>query len=452
MGSGSRNTLNALAAVAFVFAGVQPANAQVNESVLYAFSGGSDGNDPQAGVIADETGALYGTTSSGGIFNFPACLGQCGVVFKLTPARQPPWSETTLWSFSGGNDGGSPFGGLFARNERASRKKTLYGTTSFDGPSFPTGCSGGGCGTIFKLTDSVLTTLWGFTGGSDGANPFGSLIGDKETGPLYGTTSGGGTLGNGTVFEIDTIDQTLTTIYNFKGSPDAGGPSGGPLLIDDAGALYGTSGGGKHGNGTVFKLTPPGRGQTAWTETVLWSFTGGNDGANPPAGLITDESGALYGTTSAGGACAFCGTVFKLTPPDNGESTWKLATLYSFSGGSDGLNPLSTLIADGTGALYGTTNSGGASCGAVFLGCGVVFKLTPPASGETPWTETVLWTFTGSDGAGPFAGVIADDRGALYRTTGFGGNVNNPQGPCDSFGCGVVFKLTGTGFATEDEQ
>jgi hypothetical protein len=235
MGFGIRILFYApLAAAGFIYVGAaSPAQARVKETVLYSFSGGSDGAAPQAGLIADETGALYGTTIAGGISN-SACFGPCGVVFKLTPpARQPPWSETSLWSFTGGNDGASPFGGLFARNQSPSRRKTLYGTTTFNGPSFPAACFGFGCGTVFKLTDGALTTLWGFTGGSDGANPSGSLIGDEGTGPLYGTTQGGGTSGNGTAFKIDTIDQILTTIGTFSGSPDGATPGLGALLADD---------------------------------------------------------------------------------------------------------------------------------------------------------------------------------------------------------------------------
>lgn len=243
-----------------------------------------------------------------------------------------------------------------------------------------------------------MTTLWGFTGGSDGANPFGSLIADENTGALYGTTSGGGASGNGTVFKIDTVDQTLTTIYSFLGSPDGAGPDLGALLIDDKGALYGTTpGGGAHGNGTVFKLTPPGHGQTSWTLSTLYAFTGGNDGSSPQSTLIADAAGSLYGTTNLGGAIN---------------------------------TPTCTFV----------------------NGCGVVFKLIAGEHGQAPWTEIVLWTFSGgTDGSSPVAGLIADNRGALYGTTVLGGNVN-PQGPCGHDGCGVVFQLTGTGFATEDDD
>jgi uncharacterized repeat protein (TIGR03803 family) len=341
----------------------------------------------------------------------------------------------------------------FSPAESPGRKKTLYGTTFSAG--ILSGCGGFGCGTIFRLVGGNLTTLWSFSGGVDGGSPGGTLIADEETGALYGTTSGVFTSGNGTVFKIDTIDQSLRTIYSFLGSPDGASP--GKVLLADDGALYGmTFAGGVTGKGTVFKLTPPGWGQTAWTETVLWSFTGGNDGANPVAGLIADKSGALYGTTSAGGACPGCGTVFRLAPPTHGQTSWTLSTLYAFTGGSDGGSSFAGLIPDGSGALYGTTQNGGtintASCPSFVGGCGVVFKLIPREHGQVPWTETVLWTFSGgSDGSVPQAELIADGSGALYGTTVGGGNVN-PQGPCGVDGCGVVFKLTGTGFVPKDED
>jgi uncharacterized protein YceK len=176
------------------------------------------------------------------------------------------------------------------------------------------------------------------------------------------------------------------------------------LIADESGALYGTTALGGNsacsvlGCGTVFKLTPPSQGETAWTETVLYSFKGASDGANPFASLISGESGALYGTTLLGGSgnCfgSECGTVFKLTPPAEGETVWTETVLYSFNGGSDGNFPRASLIADERGALYGTTSSGGGSNCPGFV-CGTVFKLTPPAEGQTAWTETVLYGFKG---------------------------------------------------------
>jgi uncharacterized repeat protein (TIGR03803 family) len=189
------------------------------------------------------------------------------------------------------------------------------------------------------------------------------------------------------------------------------------LIADEQGALYGTTAFGGNGNcvpngcGTVFKLTPPGKGQSAWTETVLHSFQGSSssDGFLPEAGVIIDKEGALYGTRFVGGSnnCEpdGCGTVFKLTPPTKGQKTWTETVLHSFQGGNDGYFSYAGLIADKRGALYGTTFGGGRLYG-------TVFKLTPPAPGQNTWTETVLHSFTGSDGAFPYAGLIADKFGA----------------------------------------
>ena len=327
--------------------------------------------------------------------------------------------------------------------------KTFYGTTAGGGSN---NCFFG-CGTVFELTDRKLTTLWSFSGGSDGNFSEAGLIADENR-TFYGTTFGGGSQncsqGCGTVFAIGATPGSLSTIWSFSGN-DGGNPTG-TLLAGEGGVLFGTTfGGGASGNGTVFKLTPPAPGQTAWTLTTLWSFSGGSDGANPTtAALIADRTGALYGTTSTGGvaspACVFgtCGVVFKLTPPARGQTAWSETVLYAFSGGSDGGFPTAGLIADGKGSLYGTAILGGVNAPTCFGGCGVVFKLTPPAAGQTSWTETVLWSFLGSNGDGdlPAAGLIADENGALYGTTQFGGTLS----ACGGFGCGVVFKLTGTGF------
>lgn len=173
------------------------------------------------------------------------------------------------------------------------------------------------------------------------------------------------------------------------------------------------------GCGTVFKLTPTSKGPTTWAETVLHSFLGApSDGAGPFAGLIADKEGALYGTTFYGGTAS--GTVFKLTPPAKGQTGWTETVLYNFCSQpncSDGAAPYAGLIADEEGALYGTTGNGG-------INFGTVFKLTPPANGQTTWTETVLYRFCSqpscSDGGLPLAGLIFDKEGVLYGTT-FGG-------------------------------
>jgi uncharacterized repeat protein (TIGR03803 family) len=192
-----------------------------------------------------------------------------------------------------------------------------------------------------------------------------------------------------------------------------------------AGNLYGTTiSGGASGTGVVFKLSPAG------TETVLYDFTGGADGAFPQGGLIRDAAGNLYGTTRSGGdtsACASqgCGVVFELIRCRSAPSGYDFRVLYTFTGGADGGNSQAGLVLDAGGNLYGTTAGGGSS--ACSGGCGVVFKLSPIG------TETVLHSFTGgADGGIPAAGLTQDSAGNLYGTTFLGGASGN----------GVVFKLT----------
>jgi uncharacterized protein YceK len=289
------------------------------------------------------------------------------------------------------------------------------------------------------------TVLYRFEGGKGGAFPAGGLIMDTS-GALYGA-AGGGSTGWGTVFKLTPprageTEWTQSVLYSFQGGTDGADPAGG-LIIDTSGALYGMMEyGGAHcgpvGCGTVFKLTPPAAGQTVWTENVLYRFKGGTDGAQPVGSLILDASGALYGTTFVGGnncsANEGCGTVFGLTPPAAGQTVWTESVLHRFQGGSDGAYPSGGVITDTSGALYGATGEGGTGC----YGCGTVFKLTPPGPGETEWTESVLHSFQGGkDGEFPNAGLITDTGGALYGTTGSRG--------CSFFGavgCGTVFKLT----------
>jgi hypothetical protein len=248
-------------------------------------------------------------------------------------------------------------------------------------------------------------------------------------------------------------------LYTFAGGSDGANPDAG-LIFDASGSLYGTTVFGgplgcaylsfNLGCGVVFKLTPPTISGGAWTETVLHSFTGGSDGANPFAGLIFDASGALYGTTAQGGNTATTGdgigggTVFKLAPSAIAGGAWTETVLYSFcsrTGCSDGANPFAGLIFDASGALYGTTAQGG---GGTPFG-GTVFKLTPPALLGGAWTESVLHSFTsGSDGDLPWAALIFDASGALYGTTRLGGGGPSCFGLND--GCGTVFEITGSGF------
>ena len=198
----------------------------------------------------------------------------------------------------------------------------------------------------------------------------------------------------------------------------------------------------------VFRLTPPATGQTAWTETALYSFTGGSDWFKPGVGLSGDKQGALYGTTQFGGTGY--GTVFRLTPPTTGQKTWTETVLYSFSGGSDGGNPVAGLIFDKEGALYSTTLQGGSSNG------GTVFKLTPPAKGQTAWTETVLYSFCSlsscSDGLRPFARLIFDKEGTLYSTTIENGSGDANRGLPSTIGEKPSFDFLGRDFEVKQDR
>jgi uncharacterized repeat protein (TIGR03803 family) len=415
------------------------------EAVLYSFRGGSDGrNPPVAGLITDTSGALYGTTQLGGTFSNPNCRYGCGAVFKLTPPNvgQTQWSYKVLYRFTGGSDGAVPQAGLILDSSGA-----LYGTTEGGGDSNQ--------GTVFKLTPPlgggtpwIETVLHSFAGGSGGANPLAGLIFGSQ-GALYGTTVRGGTSAQGTVFKLvpppsPGTPWTETVLYSFcslSSCRDGAAPAA-SLIFDAKGALYGTTdSGGPSTSGTVFKLAPPPGGGTPWTETVLHSFCSlpsCSDGAHPVVGVIFDSSGTLYGAASDGGTPGY-GTVFKLTPPNVGQTQWRYNVLYSFTNGRDGGSPRGELIFDSSGTLYGTASSGGT------LKDGTVFKLTPAHYGRTPWIETTLYSFHGypSDGAFP-SGLIRAFKGALYGLTTFGGASSNCPGP--PAGCGTVFRLQIPGF------
>jgi uncharacterized repeat protein (TIGR03803 family) len=304
--------------------------------------------------MGDSAGNLYGTTSAGGTSN-------SGVVFKADKT-----GETVLHTFTGSpGDGAFPYGGLIEDSAG-----NLYGTTSAGGTA--------NSGIVFKLdTTGKETVLYNFTGGADGAFPYGGLIGDSAG--IYGTTSAGGITagacfpsGCGVVFKLDTAGKE-SVLYSFTGGPTDGAYPYAGLIRDSAGNFYGTtySGGAGvcGGCGVVFKL------DTTGTETVLYSFMGyPTDGAFPYAGLVRDSAGSLFGTTTYGGG-SDNGVVFEL------DTTGKETVLHTFTGGPDGAAPRARLIPDSAGYLYGTTYSGGVTgqaCGGEALdSCGVLFKLKP---------------------------------------------------------------------------
>jgi len=397
--------------------------AQITYKTLYSFAGHGDGKSPQAGLIFDAAGNLYGTTSAGGKHDG-------GTVFELTLNPDGSWSEKVLYRFCSSptcRGGINPTASLIFDNAG-----NLYGTASSGGAY--------GNGTVFKLTPSAdgrwtEKVLHTFTGGKDGGSPVAGLIFD-QAGNLYGTTTGGGTTGCwydwtcGVIFELTPQangrwkEKVLHAFHGKDGYvPEAG------LIFDQAGNLYSTAPISTPGVYTVaFELTPNANG--SWKEKVLhrfWDYTCCPFDSTQ-AGLIFDQQWNLYGTTSASGA-AEAGSAFELVP--NADGTWKEKTLHMFcsqSSCSDGANPEAGLVFDQAGNLYGTTAGGGAN------GSGVIFELTPNADGS--WTESSLHDFCSlaacADGAGPVAGLIFDSAGNLYGTASSGGGL----------GFGVVFELT----------
>jgi len=308
------------------------------QSVLYSFGGGADGAEPY-GLVMDKAGNLYGTTFEGGAAGCYENFG-CGTVYELAAGG----TETVLHAFQGGSDGGNPRGGLIVDG-----KGNLYGTTD---------------DTVFRVTpDGKEKPVFSFNGG-DGADIGAVTLVRDQAGNFYGTTQEGGADRYGTVFKVSP-NGSETTLYSFTGGSDGGGPYAG-VIIDATGNLYGTTPVDGDANcdyglgcGTVFKIAPDG------TETTLYTFTDTGVNANPMAGLTMDAAGNLYGTTygfSDGG-------IFKLAP----DGTEKL--LYTFTGGTDGSEPLGGLLMGGNGRLYGTTSSGGGGDCDYDSGCGAVFEL-----------------------------------------------------------------------------
>jgi uncharacterized repeat protein (TIGR03803 family) len=413
-------------------------------SVLYSFTGGADGASPEARLILDPAGNLYGTTFGATAYPYGQITGTtAGSIFKLTSGG----GFTLLHNFgAGGANGSSPSGGL-VRDSAGN----LYGSTYGGGASTNPNCFGGGtnlpadgCGEVFKMdANGNFSVLHSFSGKSycwTGCEPLAPLTLDAA-GNLYGTTYLGGSrncnlyklnsmagLENsdcGVVFKLDTTGKE-TVLHRFGSARKEGDFPNPGLILDTAGNLYGTtlggginSNGGNGGGGTVFKLDPAGN------ETVLFYFQEFVSGYYPNGGLLRDSAGNLYGTTRG-----FVGSgqngAFKLDPEGD---------LTQFSP-LDGI-PYAGLNRDGAGNFYGTELEGGnqaQSCG--YYGnatCGRVFKLDPFGN------LTLLYDFKGgSDGDAPYASLVVDAAGNLYGTAAYGGTINNA---CPS-GCGVVFKIT----------
>jgi uncharacterized repeat protein (TIGR03803 family) len=386
-------------------------------SVLHNFAGGTDGGGPNAAMILDPSGNLYGTTVRGGTSTGCGGLG-CGTVFELSPpaSQGEAWTETVLYRFTGGNDGDSPGASL-----RLDDAGNLYGTAEYGGS--------GTAGVAFELsppaggqTAWTQKVLHAFP--TSAGNPVAGLIAGPA-GALYGATETGGVGGSaGTVFELippaaGKTKWAAKTIFDFNGS-DGSGPIAN-LVADSAGNLYGAtfSGGlkGSTGYGVVYELSPPSGGTGRWHEQTLWRFKAATGDREPLCALALDGSGNLYGTTVSGGLKKGQGTVFELLRPGSG-SAWTETVLLQFpNNGAYGRRPYAGVIFGSGGDLYGTTSYGGPG-----NGYGVVYELAPPGSGSS-WTETVLQHFTdGTDGGIPEAGLVLGENGTLYGTTDSGGS------------------------------
>jgi uncharacterized repeat protein (TIGR03803 family) len=416
------------AALAVVAVALFASSASASESVLYAFTGGADGGTPNGPPIADGSGNLYGTTLYGGRYGY-------GAVFRLAPPTAPgkAWTETVLYSFLGGLDGSGPSASLVADS-----LGNLYGTTPGGGRF--------GTGVAYRLSPPskhggawTETVIFAFDHRRGDGNP-GFLIFDKA-GNLYGSSGNAGPARRGDVFELTPGARdrawTESVLYTFGPCTTCGAPSNG-LTFDRYGALYSLTTAQIVGSAdSAFQLTPPPSKGASWTYSDLHDFGGGQgDGDIPVDAPTLDSSGNIYGTTESGGIgqCqgGGCGIVFELSPPARQGGAWKETLLHVFTGGADGGSPLSTLIMDAAGNLYGTTIDGGTHAK------GTAFELVRGHSGN--WTERVLHSFAaGRDGQYPETGSVFGKDGALYGTTPFGGAA--PHGKCAPHGCGIVYRI-----------
>jgi hypothetical protein len=361
------------------------------EAILHSFTGvlgGPDGANPNAGILFGSGGTIYGTTFGGGAYpNY-------GIAYELSPPATPgaAWVETVIHEFAGGADGANPYADLISDGQG-----NFYGTT-LNGGSYL--CNGHGCGTVFELQPPTTSggswkesVIYSFVGGSDGVNPQAALT-RGANGYLFGTTAKGG--GAGCV-------------------PD--------------------------GCGTVFELKPPAEPDGTWTESVIHTFTGGEDGAYPYSPLVLGDHGRLVGA-NFGSTATPNGVMFELSPPPTAGETWTYTALYTFAGGSDGIAPWGPTLFRPHLSLAGVTSAGGTSSH------GTIYELrvSSQRSGEWPRrdgppVEKAVYSFLGgSEGGQPVQGLTVGENGEIYGITYTGGNMTAPE--CIQFGgCGTVFRL-----------
>jgi uncharacterized repeat protein (TIGR03803 family) len=366
---------------------------------LYDFQPAVGGSEPTSYLTLDAAGNLYGTTASGG---GPA---DAGVVFKLSPTGK----ETILHTFKGGSSDGTSPAGRTVLDHAGS----LYGTTFRGGTNDQ--------GVVYKLSATGQeTVLHSFTGGADGGLPIGLAI--DSAGNLYGTTEFGGAgsqtgLQEGVVFKLDAAG-TFSVLYAFTGLSEGGVPNGG-VTLDSGGNLYGTTfygGIGNPGAGVVFKI------DTSGTYSVLHAFSASTDGGFPTSSVTVDGAGNLYGACPSYGPRGG-GTVFKL------DTVGTFSVLYAFTGGPYVGGPYAAVVLDGAGNLYGTISVAASGCPGTSGACGMVYKI------DTLENETVLYSFTGgADGAEPDGLTLEGNRRLYGPATGL-----LPGSPVG--GGGTVFKI-----------
>jgi uncharacterized repeat protein (TIGR03803 family) len=398
--------IRAVAAIAVFIFSLATASATTTNVIFSCEE--AEGEYADTDLETDSAGNIYGTTVLGGDFGG-------GTVFQLSPTPTG-WVHTVLYSFTGGADGGEPYKGV-----SLDREGNLYGTAVTGG----SGSCEGGCGVAYKLTNSggtwTQTVIHAFTGGDDGSGPGARLTVDTS-GNVYGMAPTGGLYGLGTIYKLNQEQNgawNLTVLHAFTGGADGATGSAGRMILR-RGRLYGAAtAGGTYGSGVVFEIALRGRG--GWNFRTIYSFRGQPDGSFPYGALLFDRRGNIHGTTYYGGANGI-GAVYELTPRAIGE--WNESVLYSFQEGSDGNSPISNLVSDNVGNLYGTTSEGG-------LGSGTIFKLSPIGSGQ--WVETVVHAFQGPpDGAFAYNGMVVDRFGNFYGATVHGGDNND----------GAIYKFT----------
>jgi hypothetical protein len=414
------------------------------EKILYQFQNGSDSAVPSGSLAVDKDGNLYGVTQDA--VGYP-CSELCGNVFELSPPAEKSgaWSFSGLYSFDCGLGGGFPHGNIILGPDG-----NLYGT-GVCGGQYANRASGG---VVFQLKRPAVrggawteNVLHSFGQGDDGTAPQGGLAFDAK-GNIYGTTFLGGQYELGILYEVSPPAQrggewTETILHSFGGGDDGFFPDAG-VVIDSAGNLYGTTEYGGYlssycedGCGIVFEASPPVTQGGAWAYAVIHQFRG-TDGANPVDSLIFDQASNLYGTTmeGQGGQGASEGTVFELSPPAEQGQSWVESVLYAFPQYQfDAGYSYAGVIFDSAGNLFGTSQNGGTTYQ------GTAFKIVPPAVKGGAWTEVILNNFSSKNNGAtyPSTNLVFGKAGLLYGTTPYGGN-----GPCTFTlvtGCGTVFAV-----------